>query len=44
MAYNTALEIFPNNFVAGFGSFQPGTLLESTESPEEKKAVKVSFQ
>lgn len=43
MSYNTALESFPNNFVAGFGSFQPGTLLESTESPEERKAVKVSF-
>ena len=43
MSYNTAIESFPNNFVAGFGSFQPGTLLESTESPEERKAVKVSF-
>ena len=43
MGYNTALESFPNNFVAGFGRFQPGTLLESTESPEERKAVKVSF-
>ena len=43
MTYNTARETFPNNFVAGFGSFPPATLLESTESPEEKKPVKVSF-
>jgi LemA protein len=43
MGYNTAIESFPNNFVAGFGSFPPATLLEATESPEEKKAVKVSF-
>ena len=43
MTYNTALESFPNNFVAGMGSFQPGTLLEATESPEERKAPKVQF-
>jgi LemA protein len=43
MSYNTAIESFPNNFVAGFGSFPSATLLESTESPEERKAVKVSF-
>jgi LemA protein len=43
MSYNTAIESFPNNFVAGLGSFPPATLLESTESPEEKKPVKVSF-
>jgi len=43
MEYNTAIETFPNNFVAGFGGFREATLLEATESPEEKKAVKVSF-
>jgi LemA protein len=43
MTYNTALESFPNNFIGGMASFQPGTLLESTESPEERKAVKVAF-
>ncbi len=43
MSYNTGIESFPNNFVAGFGRFPPATLLESTESPEERKAVKVSF-
>ena len=43
MTYNTAIESFPDNFVAGFGKFPAATLLESTESPEERKAVKVSF-
>ncbi len=43
MAYNTAIESFPGNFVAGFGGFKEATLLEATESPEERKAVKVSF-
>jgi len=43
MTYNTAIESFPNNFVAGFGAFKEATLLEATESPEEKKPVKVSF-
>jgi LemA protein len=43
MGYNTAIESFPDNFVAGFGGFKEATLLEATESPEEKKPVKVSF-
>jgi len=43
MFYNTGIQSFPNNFIAGFGSFREATLLESTESPEERKAVKVSF-
>src|SRR5215472_5314281 len=43
MSYNTGIESFPNNFVAGFGGFKEATLLEATESPEEKKPVKVSF-
>ena len=43
MEYNTGIESFPNNFVAGFGGFREATLLEATESPEEKKPVKVSF-
>lgn len=43
MAYNTAIESFPGNFVAGFGGFREATLLEATESPEERKPVKVSF-
>jgi len=43
MSYNTAIESFPDNFVAGFGGFKEATLLESTESPGERKPVKVSF-
>jgi LemA protein len=43
MDYNTALEVFPNNFVAPMGSFKPATMLEATESAEEKQPVKVSF-
>lgn len=43
MGYNTAIEMFPNSLVAGFGNFQPGTLLEATEASDEKKVVKVSF-
>jgi len=43
MSYNTAIESFPDNFVAGFGGFREATLLEATESPEERKPVKVSF-
>ncbi|HEY6240463.1 MAG TPA: LemA family protein [Burkholderiales bacterium] len=43
MSYNTAIESFPGNFVAGFGGFKEATLLESTEAPEERKPVKVSF-
>ncbi len=43
MTYNTALESFPNNFIAGIGSFKTATLLEATESDAEKQSVKVSF-
>ena len=43
MSYNTAIESFPNNYVAGFGSFPPATLLQATESAKEREAVKVSF-
>jgi LemA protein len=43
MSYNTAIESFPDNFVAGFGGFKEATLLEATESAEERKPVKVSF-
>ena len=43
MSYNTAVEQFPSNLIASAFSFKTGELLQSTESPEEKKAVKVSF-
>ncbi|CBL46504.1 LemA protein [gamma proteobacterium HdN1] len=40
--YNIYREQVPNNFIAGFGSFQPAEQLQ-IESPEARKAVKVSF-
>jgi len=42
MHYNTYREQFPNNIVAGFGSFIPAHSLE-LENPEARKNVKVSF-
>jgi len=41
--FNTRCEKFPANLIAGSLGFHPAELLESTESPEERKAVKVSF-
>lgn len=43
MQYNTAVEQFPGTILAGMFGFKVGELLESTESPEERKVVKVSF-
>ena len=43
MSYNTATEVFPQNIIAGMFRFTAATLLEATESPEERKAPKVSF-
>lgn len=43
MHYNTAVEQFPTTIVAGMFRFAPAELLQSTESPEEKKAPKVQF-
>jgi LemA protein len=42
-AYNIACEKFPNNIIAGMFNFKTAQLLESTESPEERKAPKVQF-
>ncbi|MBK8099175.1 MAG: LemA family protein [Planctomycetes bacterium] len=42
MRYNTAVEQFPGSVVAGFGGFKLAEFWE-VESPEERKAVKVSF-
>jgi LemA protein len=42
MFYNNKREVFPNSFVANMYAFTPATPLE-IESPEAKKAVKVSF-
>jgi LemA protein len=43
MQYNTSREQFPGSIIAGMFAFQSGELLESTEAPEERKPVKVSF-
>ncbi len=44
MDYNTQRESFPDNIFAGMFAFGPAELLQSTESAEERKAPKVSFQ
>lgn len=41
--YNTTCEKFPNNIISGMFNFKQAQLLESTESPEERKTPKVSF-
>ncbi|HEX7650707.1 MAG TPA: LemA family protein [Noviherbaspirillum sp.] len=43
MQYNTATEQFPGSVIAGMFAFKSAELLQSTEAPEERKAVKVSF-
>jgi LemA protein len=44
MEYNTQRETFPDTVFAGAFGFRPAELLVSTESAEERKAPKVSFQ
>jgi LemA protein len=44
MEYNTKRESFPDSIFAGMFNFGPAELLAATESPEERKAPKVSFQ
>jgi len=44
MEYNTRRESFPDTVFAGMFGFQAATLLEATESAEERKAPKVSFK
>ncbi len=43
MDYNTAIEQFPGSIFANMYSFKPAQLLKATETPEERKAVKVAF-
>jgi LemA protein len=43
MSYNTAVEQFPSNVIAGAFGFGQAELLQATESPEEKKPVRVQF-
>jgi LemA protein len=44
MEYNTKRESFPDTIFAGTFGFAPAELLQATESGEERKAPKVSFQ
>jgi len=44
MEYNTKRESFPDTVFAGMFGFQGATLLEATESAEERKVPKVSFK
>jgi LemA protein len=43
MSYNTRRESFPDNVIAGLFGFNEATLLEATESKEERQAPKVKF-
>jgi LemA protein len=43
MQYNTSLEQFPGSIIAAVFAFKAAEQLQSTESPEERNAVKVSF-
>ena len=43
MSYNTAVQQFPTNVIAGAFTFTQAELLQSTESEEEKQAVRVQF-
>jgi len=43
MQYNTSCEQFPSSVIANMFVFKPAELLQSTESPDERQAIKVSF-
>ena len=43
MSYNTAVQQFPTNVIAGMFTFTQAELLQSTESDEERQAVRVQF-
>lgn len=43
MSYNTAIQSFPANILAGSFSFAEMTLLESTKSEQEREAPRVAF-
>jgi len=43
MRFNNAVQQFPGSILAGMFHFQPAEPLAATESPEERKAVKVQF-
>jgi hypothetical protein len=43
MSYNTAIQSFPANMMAGPFGFSEMTLLESTKSDQEREAPRVAF-
>jgi len=43
MEYNTSIESFPANVIASTFAFASASLLQATESPEERGAPRVSF-
>ena len=43
MSYNTSAQQFPTNVIASAFSFGPAELLQSTESDDERRPVKVQF-
>lgn len=43
MQYNTSIEQFPVSIIANIFTFKQAELLQATEAPEERKAIKVSF-
>lgn len=43
MLYNTGIEQFPGSVIAGMFTFKPAELLQSTDSADERKPVKVVF-
>lgn len=43
MSYNVAIQQFPGSVIANSFGFKTAELLESTETPEERKAIKVAF-
>ncbi len=43
MLYNTSIEQFPGSLIANNFGFKSAELLQATEAPEERKAIKVSF-
>ena len=43
MEYNNSVEQFPGSVIANMFGFHAGEMLQSTESPDERRAVKVAF-
>jgi LemA protein len=43
MSYNTAVQQFPTNALAGMFSFTTAELLQATESEDERLPVRVQF-